>query len=100
MTAAAHVLVFRPLIELLRSRGDEVEITSRDYGQTLQLLELHGLRAEVIGRHAGRGRVNKARAMASRLRGLRQWARNRDFDVAFAHGSHELTITARLLGIP
>ena len=100
MTAAAHVLVFRPLIELLRARGDEVEITSRDYGQTLQLLELRGLRAEVIGRHAGRGRVNKARAMLSRLRGLRQWARDRDFDVAFAHGSHELTITARRLGIP
>ncbi len=100
MTAAAHVLVFRPLIELLRARGDEVEITSRDYGQTLQLLELHGLQAEVIGRHAGRGRVNKARAMVSRLRALRRWARDRDFDVAFAHGSHELTITARRLGIP
>lgn len=100
MTAAAHVLVFRPLIELLRARGDEVEITSRDYGQTLQLLELHRLRAEVIGRHAGRGRVNKARAMWSRLRALRHWARDRDFDIALAHGSHELTITARLLGIP
>ena len=40
MTASAHVLVFRPLIELLRERGDEVEITAREYAQTLQLLEL------------------------------------------------------------
>ena len=43
MTASAHVLVFRPLIEIMRGRGDEVEITARDYAQTLQLLELHGL---------------------------------------------------------
>ena len=47
MTASAHVLVFRPLIQLLRERGDEVEITARDYAQTLQLLELHGLEATV-----------------------------------------------------
>src|SRR5213082_543208 len=30
MTASAHVLVFRPLIRLLRERGDEVEITARE----------------------------------------------------------------------
>ena len=100
MTASAHVLVFRPLIELMRARGDEVEITARDYAQTLQLLELHGLQAEVIGKHGGRSRTGKARALASRLRALRGWAKSRDFDVALAHGSHELTITARLLGVP
>ena len=100
MTASAHVLVFRPLIERLRARGDEVEITARDYAQTLQLLELHGLDAEVIGRHGGRSRLGKLRALQTRLRALRRWARRRDFDVALAHGSHELTLTARRLGIP
>ena len=30
MTASAHPLVFRPLVALLRGRGDEVEITARD----------------------------------------------------------------------
>jgi predicted glycosyltransferase len=100
MTASAHVLVFRPLIEILRSRGNEVEITAREYAQTLQLLELHGLEAEVIGKHGGRSRTGKARALASRLRALRRWAKGRDFDVALAHGSHELTLTARSLGVP
>jgi predicted glycosyltransferase len=100
MTASAHVLVFRPLIEIMRGRGDEVEITARDYAQTLQLLELHGLDAEVIGRHGGRSRVRKARQMTSRLGALRKWAKPRDFDIALAHGSHELTITARRLGVP
>ena len=100
ITAPAHVLVFRPLIARLRQRGDEVEVTSRDYAQTVQLLELHGVEAEVLGRHGGRSRLGKARSLASRLRALRRWARGRRFDVALAHGSHELAMTARRLGIP
>jgi hypothetical protein len=94
------VLVFRPLIQLLRERGDDVEITTRDYGQTLQLLELHGLEATVLGRHGGRSRLGKARSLFSRLAALRRWARRRDFDLALAHGSHELTLSARSLGLP
>jgi predicted glycosyltransferase len=100
MTASAHVLVFRPLIGLLRERGHEVEISAREYAQTLQLLELHGLEAMVIGRHGGRSRLGKAHSLASRLRALRKWARPRDFDLALAHGSHELTMTARRLDVP
>jgi len=100
MTASAHVLVFQPLIKILEERGDEVQITARDYAQTIQLLELHGLDAEVIGKHGGRSRFQKARRMTSRLRALRKWAKGRGFDIALAHGSHELTITARRLRIP
>jgi hypothetical protein len=100
MTASAHPLVFRPLVEILRARGDEVEITARRYAQTLQLIESHGMTATPIGHHGGRSRFGKARQMASRLVALRRWARGRDFDLALAHGSHELTITARELGIP
>jgi predicted glycosyltransferase len=38
--------------------------------------------------------------MRARMRALRTWAKPRGFDLALAHGSHELTITARRLGIP
>jgi predicted glycosyltransferase len=38
--------------------------------------------------------------MTHRLGELRSWAKGRKLDVALAHGSHELTITARRLGIP
>ena len=100
ITAPAHVLVFRPLLPLLRERGAEVELTSRDYAQTVQLLELHGIEAEILGRHGGRSRLGKARSLTSRLRDLRHWAKDREFDLALAHGSHELTLTARRLGIP
>jgi hypothetical protein len=100
ISAPAHVLVFRPLIGLLRDQGAEIEVTTRDYAQTLELLDRHGIDAEVIGAHGGRSRVAKAYALTSRLRALRKWAKGRSFDVALAHGSHELTMTARRLGIP
>jgi uncharacterized protein len=100
ITAPAHVLVFRPLIQLLRERGDEIEVTAREYAQTVQLLELHGIEAELIGRHGGRSRLGKLGTMTTRLVGLRRWARGRHFDAALAHGSHHLTLTARALGIP
>ena len=100
ITNSPHVLVFRPLIALLRKRGHEVEVTARDYAQTLQLLELHGIEADVLGRHGGRSGLGKARSLFSRLQALHTWARGRHFDVALAHGSHELTLSARRLGIP
>ena len=99
-TASAHPLVFRPLVERLQAQGHEVEITARDYAQTLQLIESHGMTATVIGHHGGRSSLGKARQMRGRLHALRQWAKGRDFDLALAHGSHELTMTARRLGIP
>jgi predicted glycosyltransferase len=94
------VLVVRPLIGLMQERGDEIEVTARDYAQTVQLLELHGIEAELIGRHGGRSRIGKLGTMLTRLSGLRRWARGKHFDAALAHGSHHLTMTARALGIP
>ena len=96
-----QVPFFRPLIALLEARGHEVEVTTRDYAQTLELLELHSIPHTVVGpRHAGAGALGKARAMAARLRALRRHARNRSFDLALSHASHELPLAARSLGIP
>lgn len=96
-----QVLVFQPLIELLRARGNQVEVTTRAYAQTLELLELHGIPHDVVGpRHGGAGAWGKGRAMAGRLRALRRWARGRQLDLALSHASHELPLVARSLGIP
>lgn len=100
ITAPAHVLVFRPLIGLLRERGAEVEVTAREFGQTVGLLELHGIEAEIVGRHGGRSAAGKLGTMATRLAGLVRWARGRRFDAALAHASHHLTMAARLLRVP
>jgi uncharacterized protein len=99
VTAPAHVLVFRPLAAVLRERGAEVEITARDFSQNVELLRLHGLEAEVIGRHGGRSALGKLGTMGTRLAALVRWARPRRFDAALAHGSHHLTLAARALGI-
>ena len=101
ITNSPHVPLFRPLIGLLAAEGHEVEVTAREYAQTLQLLELHGIPHHVVGpRHGGAGGLGKARALLGRLGALHRFAKGRDFDVALTHGSHELTLTARRLGIP
>ena len=100
MTASAHPVVFRPVIAALRGRGHEVEITARDYSQTLGLLKLHGLEATTIGRHAGASRTRKATALASRTRRLHRWAAEGNFDLAVGHGSNDLALAARWAHIP
>jgi uncharacterized protein len=101
ITNSPHVLFFRPLIRLLETDGHEVEVTAREYAQTLELLDLHGVDHIVVGPgHGGAGLAGKARALAGRLPALRRFARGRGFDVALAHGSHELTLAARSLRIP
>src|SRR4051795_9735745 len=100
LTNSPHVLVFRPLIRLLRERGHEVEVTAREYAQTMQLLELHGIEATPVGQHGGASVLGKAQVELSRLQSLRAWAKPKRFDLALAHGSHDLTLTARSLGIP
>jgi uncharacterized protein len=101
ITNSPHVLFFRPLIRMLEADGHEVSITAREYAQTLELLEQHGLAHEVVGpRHGGAGVLGKARALVGRLPALRRFAKPRAFDLALAHGSHELTLAARSLGIP
>src|SRR5919206_458358 len=70
MTAPAHVLVFRPIVQRLRARGHDVALTARDYSQTVELLGMHGLDAEVFGRHGGASRREKVAALARRTRAM------------------------------
>jgi predicted glycosyltransferase len=96
-----QVPFFRPLVRLLRERGHDVEVTTRDYAQTLELLRLHGIPHDVVGpEHGGASILRKARAMAARVPALRSYAKSRGFDLALSHASHELQLVARSLGIP
>ncbi len=100
LTNSPHVLVLRPVIELLRAQGAEVQVTARDFAQTVALCERHGIDAEVIGEHRG-GRVGaKALGLVSRSLALRRWARGRRFDIALGHGSNDVTVASRSLRIP
>ncbi len=100
LTNSPHVLVMRPVIANLRARGHEVEITARDFAQTLGLLERFGIEHTAIGRHRGGGLGAKARGLGERSLALTKWARGRRFDRALGHGSNDITIAAALLRIP
>jgi uncharacterized protein len=94
------VVIFRPLIARMVARGHHVTVTSRDFAQTLGLLDRFGIAHTVVGAHGGAGRLGKARAMAGRTATLSRYARQHRFDLAIAHGSTDQPVAARLAGIP
>ena len=100
LTNSPHVLVMRPLIERMRAAGHEVQVTARDFAQTLQLLDRFRMDHTAIGRHRGGKLADKGVGLVQRSLALVRWARSRRFDVAMGHGSNDVTVAAALLGIP
>jgi predicted glycosyltransferase len=122
LTNSPHVLVMRPVIERLQAEGHEVEVTARDFAQTLALCERFGIAHTAIGHHRGERLGAKATGLASRSAALVRWARGstggrpsggrpsgadpstrprrRRFDIALGHGSNDVSVAAALLRIP
>jgi predicted glycosyltransferase len=106
LTNSPHVLVMRPVIELLREDGHEVRVTARDFAQTLELCERLGIEHTAIGHHRGGRLAAKAGGLASRTAALLRWARaerratGQPFDLALGHGSNDVTVAAWLLRVP
>jgi uncharacterized protein len=128
LTNSPHVLVMRPVIELLREDGHEVRVTARDFAQTLELLDRFAIEHTAIGHHRGEGLPAKAVGLMSRSAALLRWARHdtrqgarrrtgfrgarapvaapgrrssrSSFDIAIGHGSNDVSVAARLLRIP
>jgi predicted glycosyltransferase len=100
LTNSPHVLVLRPIVAALRAQGHVVEITARDFAQTLGLLERFGIAHTVVGRHRGGRLAAKGVGLLSRSSALARWGRGRGFDLALGHGSNDVTVAARLLRIP
>ena len=74
LTNSPHVLVMRPLIAAMREDGHEVEVTARDFAQTLELCERLGVDHTAIGRHRGGRLASKGLGLASRSLALVRWA--------------------------
>lgn len=100
LTNSPHVLVMRPVIRALERRGARVAVTARDFAQTLGLLERFGIPHTAIGRHRGGRLAAKGLGLADRSLALANWAKGRRFDVALGHGSNDVTVAAKLLGVP
>jgi len=101
LTNSPHVLVMRPVIDVLRADGHEVHVTARDFAQTLALCDRFGIERTAIGRHRGGRLAAKGLGLVQRSGALVRWARRHGpFDLALGHGSNDVTVAAALLRIP
>src|SRR2546423_13561306 len=90
----------RPVIRDLERRGHEVEVTARDFAQTLGLCERLGIEHTAIGHHRGGGLAAKAGGLIARSGALTRWARGRRVELALGHRSNHITIAPPLLRVP
>jgi predicted glycosyltransferase len=100
LTNPAHVIVLRPLVQLLEAGGHEVTLTARPLSHTTELLDDWGHPYTAIGHHGGASRVGKALAAGSRTAQAFAFARGKRFDYGLAHGSTDLPPVGHLLRIP
>ncbi|MFS8084356.1 MAG: DUF354 domain-containing protein [Acidobacteriota bacterium] len=94
-----HVPFFRALIPEFVARGHQVEITARDFAQTVELAAKAGMTPHVIGGHGGGTISGKAGNLVGRAAALRKWARDRGFDLAVSHNSYAQIAAAAALGV-
>ena len=94
-----HVPFFRALIPEFLAREHQVEISARDFAQTVELAGKAGMTAHVIGGHGGGSLTGKAGNLVGRAAALRKWARDRGFDLAVSHNSYAQIAAATALGI-
>ncbi|HKP37769.1 MAG TPA: DUF354 domain-containing protein [Pyrinomonadaceae bacterium] len=94
-----HVPFFRALTPEFEARGHQVEITARDFAQTVDLATAAGMMPHVIGGHGGGKLAGKAGNLVGRAAALRKWARDRGFDLAVSHNSYAQISAAAALGI-
>jgi predicted glycosyltransferase len=94
-----HVPFFRALIPEFVARGHQIDITARDFAQTVELALNAGLTPHVIGGHGGGSIAGKAGNLIGRAAALRKWARDRGFDIAVSHNSYAQIAAAAALGV-
>jgi predicted glycosyltransferase len=100
LTNSPHVLVLAPVITALTAAGHQVDVTARDFAQTLGLCDRFGIAHTAIGTHRGGSLGAKAVGLVDRSAALTRFARGRGYDLAIGHGSNDISVAARLLSIP
>ncbi|HEV8367770.1 MAG TPA: DUF354 domain-containing protein [Pyrinomonadaceae bacterium] len=94
-----HVPFFRALIDRFEAQGHEVEVTARDFAETVPLAQAAGLSPNIIGEYGGRKVSGKAGDLMSRAWDLAGWARKRKFDLAISHNSYSQILAAGALRV-
>ncbi len=94
-----HVPFFRALVKEFQERGHEIEVTARDFAETVELARAAGFTPEVISGHGGRDLSRKAGNLLRRAWALRSWANTRAFTLAVSHNSYSQILAARALSL-
>lgn len=100
LSNSPHVALFRPIVEHLRARGDDVVLSARDHAQTVGLAQRQWPDVAVIGGTSPPRRIEKVGAIAGRATALRRLVARERVDVAISHGSYAQVVAARSLGLP
>jgi predicted glycosyltransferase len=100
LSNSPHVAFMRPFIRRFERDGVSYVITARDYGNTVELLNVEGWKFHVVGGHGGKSIFGKLLAFPQRVWLLLQFLRGHRPAVAFSQSSFYSPLVARMLGIP
>lgn len=99
LTNSPHINMFAAMIRELEQQH-EVIITCRPLANTIELLDLHGFKYEVVGQHYGGKFSAKVFGFPVRVWQLCRFVRGKKIDVAISQSSFHSPVVAMLCGIP
>ena len=99
LSNSPHINLFARMIRDLEAEGHEVIITCRPLANTVDLLDLHGLRYKVVGVHYGGNFKMKLLGFPIRVWQLWRYLKGKRIDVAISQSSFHSPVVARLLGV-
>ena len=97
LSNSPHINIFLRLIRELESKH-KIIITTRPLANTIDLLDLHNLEYQIVGKVYGRKKVKKIFGFFIRAFQLYINLKNKKIDVAISHSSFHSPIVAKLLG--
>lgn len=100
ITNAPHVIFFLPFIEKWKLDGFDIIITTREYSNTIDLLEKYNLNYDIIGEHGGKNNFFKILNFIKRVFLLIKFLRNKKIDVSLSHSSFYQPISSKLINVP
>ncbi len=92
-TNPPHVNFFLPFIRHFEKNGHKIQITAREFVETVKLLEINGLNYSVYGKHGGRSKLFKVKSLIERELSLLKEIK--DFNFSFS-SNYEAPLTSWL----
>jgi uncharacterized protein len=89
-----------PFIKEFENEKHDLLLTCRDSGNTVALLQLNRLKFQVIGKKAGKGKLQKMLLFLRRLIKLYAFIRKNRPDISASQSSFYQPVVSRVLGIP